>query len=204
MSSTTGASLPAGIAIAIGLVPNSGSAPPHGAMWFDARHRGVDADHAVRERHRRVDRPAPAWLERRAPTQPTPDARASSMARLAAVGHHQMADAVVAIDQRGRGRTLDHLDVGLRIDPPRLSVAHIAGSRNTPWASKPVRSASIIAAATDRRVGRGQAAGAQGVGEKSPQGGGGHAPAYLGSWSARRHSHGCCRCSDGVGLAFSA
>ena len=36
MSSTTGASLPAGIATAIGLVPSNGSAPPHGAMKFDA------------------------------------------------------------------------------------------------------------------------------------------------------------------------
>ena len=34
MSSTTGASLPAGMAMAIGLVPISASAPPHGAMWF--------------------------------------------------------------------------------------------------------------------------------------------------------------------------
>ncbi len=34
MSSTTGASLPAGMAIAIGLVPISASAPPHGAMWL--------------------------------------------------------------------------------------------------------------------------------------------------------------------------
>jgi hypothetical protein len=32
MSSTTGASLPAGIATASGLVPSSGSVPPHGAM----------------------------------------------------------------------------------------------------------------------------------------------------------------------------
>ena len=35
MSSTTGASLPAGIATAIGLVPRSGSAPPQGAMKFE-------------------------------------------------------------------------------------------------------------------------------------------------------------------------
>ena len=34
MSNTTGASLPAGTAKAIGLVPISGSAPPHGAMWL--------------------------------------------------------------------------------------------------------------------------------------------------------------------------
>ena len=46
---------PAGIAIAIGLVPNIASAPPHGAMWFMRRHRGVDADHAVLDRHRRID-----------------------------------------------------------------------------------------------------------------------------------------------------
>ena len=36
------------------------------------------------------------------------------------VGHHQMADAVVAIDQRGRRRALQHLDVGLGIDPAGL------------------------------------------------------------------------------------
>jgi hypothetical protein len=35
MSSTTGASLPAGMATAIGLVPKSGSAPPHGAMKLE-------------------------------------------------------------------------------------------------------------------------------------------------------------------------
>ena len=29
------------------------------------------------------------------------------------VGHHQMAHAVVAVDQRGRGAALDHLDVGV-------------------------------------------------------------------------------------------
>ena len=34
MSRITGASLPDGIATAIGLVPVSGSVPPHGAMWF--------------------------------------------------------------------------------------------------------------------------------------------------------------------------
>ena len=34
MSRMTGASLPAGIATAIGLVPSNGSVPPHGAMWF--------------------------------------------------------------------------------------------------------------------------------------------------------------------------
>jgi hypothetical protein len=34
MSRITGASSPAGIATAIGLVPSSGSMPPHGAMWF--------------------------------------------------------------------------------------------------------------------------------------------------------------------------
>ncbi len=34
MSRITGASFPAGIATAIGLVPSNGSVPPHGAMWF--------------------------------------------------------------------------------------------------------------------------------------------------------------------------
>jgi hypothetical protein len=34
MSSTTGASCPAGIATAIGLVPSSASVPPQGAMWL--------------------------------------------------------------------------------------------------------------------------------------------------------------------------
>ncbi len=33
MSRITGGSPPAGIATAIGLVPSSGSLPPHGAMW---------------------------------------------------------------------------------------------------------------------------------------------------------------------------
>ena len=34
ISRITGASFPAGIATAIGLVPSKGSVPPHGAMWF--------------------------------------------------------------------------------------------------------------------------------------------------------------------------
>ncbi len=34
MSSSTGASLPAGMPTAIGLVPIIGSAPPHGPMWL--------------------------------------------------------------------------------------------------------------------------------------------------------------------------
>ena len=34
MSRMTGASSPAGIATAIGLVPSKGSVPPHGAMWL--------------------------------------------------------------------------------------------------------------------------------------------------------------------------
>ena len=36
-----------------------------------------------------------------------------------------MADAVVAIDQRGRGRALQHLDVGLGIDPAGLDPAAV-------------------------------------------------------------------------------
>ena len=34
MSSTSGGSVPAGIAIASGLVPSSGSAPPASGMWL--------------------------------------------------------------------------------------------------------------------------------------------------------------------------
>ena len=36
------------------------------------------------------------------------------------VGHDQMADTVVAVDQRGRGRALQRLDVGLGIDAAGL------------------------------------------------------------------------------------
>ena len=38
-----------------------------------------------------------------------------------------MAHAVVAVDQRGRGAALDHLDVRARIDVAALEGAHVAG-----------------------------------------------------------------------------
>ena len=77
-----------------------------------------------------------------------------------------MAHAVVAVDQRGRGRALDHLDLGLRIDHAALELAHIA---REPEDAVRVRAGQVgfqHRAGDDGGVGCGQPAGAQGVGEK--------------------------------------
>ena len=55
MSSTTGASLPAGMRERdrVGAEQRLGAAPRRHVV--DRRHRGIDADHAVGDRHLRID-----------------------------------------------------------------------------------------------------------------------------------------------------
>ena len=106
----------------IGADHRFGAAPRRHVI--DRRHRGVDADHALRDAHlrHRCRRRRHGWSCARRPSR-CRSARASSIARLVGIGHHQMADAVVAVDQRGRRRALQHLDVGLGIDPAGLDPA---------------------------------------------------------------------------------
>ena len=42
------------------------------------------------------------------------------------IGHHQVAHPVVAIDERGGRRALDHTDIRARIDVSALECPHIA------------------------------------------------------------------------------
>ena len=106
MSSTTGASSPAGIATASGLVPSRGLGAAPGRHVVGARDRRVDADHAVRERQRRIDAGG-AGMVRAPRADPGDTGRARELDRgLGGARHHQVAHAVVAVDQRGRRRRL--------------------------------------------------------------------------------------------------
>ena len=88
------------------------------------------------------------------------------------MGHHHVAHAVVAVDQRGGGAALDHLDRRLRIDGAALELAHIG---REPEDAVGVRADEVgfqHRAGGGRGIGFGEPAGSQGVGEEGTQGGG--------------------------------
>jgi hypothetical protein len=95
-------------------------------------------------------------------------------------GHHHVAHAMVAVDQRGRGRTLDHGDVSLWIHHAAFELAHIAGKAEYAVGIGAGEVGFQHRGGHRRRIGLGQPAGTQGVGEKSSQGGGGHTPGVFG------------------------
>ena len=85
----------------------------------------IDADHAVRERQGRIDSGGAGVV--RAPRPDPGDAgRARQLDRgLGGARHHQVAHAVVAVDQRGRRRRFGHPDVGRAIDAAGAQAAHV-------------------------------------------------------------------------------
>ena len=89
----------------VGSQKRLGAAP--GRHEVGAGHRAVDADHAVLERYRRIGRGGAGMIG-----APRADPGETGLARdldrqVGHIGHHQMAHAVVAVDQRGRGAALD-------------------------------------------------------------------------------------------------
>ena len=162
----------------VGAEQRLGAAPRRHVVH--ARPRAVDADHAVRERDRRVDR-AGAGVIGTARTDPADAGRTRELdGEIGGSGHHHVAHAMVAVDQRGRGRTFDHGDVSLRIHHAALELAHITGKAEHAVGVGAGEIGFQHRGGHRRRIGLGQPAGAQRIGEKSPQGGGGYAPGVFG------------------------
>ena len=87
--------------------------------------RGVEPDHAVLDRHRRIE-PRRARMVRSAHADPADAGVARERDRgVGGAAHHQMAHAVVAVDQRGRRRGLGDRDVRLGVEPAGADAADI-------------------------------------------------------------------------------
>ena len=127
MSSTIGGSSPAGMAMQIGLVPSRFSTEPQGGRWLLLPTAKIDADHVVSERHRGIERGG-AGMIAHARADPGDALRLGLLdRRLRRKLHHQMADAVVAIDQRGGRPILHDADVGARIVAAGLQPPDVDG-----------------------------------------------------------------------------
>ena len=162
----------------VGAEQGLGAAPRRHVV--DARRRAVNPDHAVRERDGRVDR-AGAGVIGAARADPAHAGGARKLdGEIGGGGHHHMAHAVVAIDQRGRGRTLDHCDVRLRIHDAALELAHIAGKAKHAMRVGAGEVGFQHRPGHRRRISLGEPACAQGVGQEGSQGSGGYAPAVFG------------------------
>jgi len=107
----------------IGAEQRLGAAPHRHVVG--AGYDRVDADHAVRKRQRRVDAGCAGVV--RAPRAHPGDADlACDLDRgLGRARHHQVAHAVVAVDQRGRRCGLGDLDIWPRVHSARLQPPHI-------------------------------------------------------------------------------
>ena len=168
MSSTIGPA-PDGTPIASGLVPSSGSAPPHTAMWLAFATAAYMPDHALRGRHLGVE-PGRARMIGAAHADPRrrrSRARARSRFRRRATSpdgpcrcRHRPA--------RSRARERVTVMFGRLLKPPALSRRTYCGRRNTPCASAPVRSASPISSAQMRGVLARQAGGGQRILDQRP------------------------------------
>ena len=87
--------------------------------------RGIEPDHVGMKRQRGIDAGG-AGVVRHAQADPGDAAVARQRdGGLGRARHHQMAHAVVAVDQRGRRRGAIHLDVGARIEPADLQPMHV-------------------------------------------------------------------------------
>jgi hypothetical protein len=111
---------------------------------------------------------------------PADAARARELDReIGGVDHHHVAHAAVAVDERGRGRALDHLDGCARVHGAALELAHIA---REPKDAVGVRTGEV-GLQHCARDGRGirlvEAASAHGIVEEGAQSGGGNAPDVL-------------------------
>ena len=109
----------------IGAKQRLGTAP--GRHEVGGRDRAVDADHAVLERDGGVGRAGARMVG-----APHADPGDAGLARnldgeIGGVGHHQMAHAIVAVDEGSSGSALQDLDGGARIEMSAPKQTHIAG-----------------------------------------------------------------------------
>jgi hypothetical protein len=99
--------------------------PAPGRKVVGASHREVEPDHAVLERHARVERGGTGVV---APSRADPGGAGGARLRDRQLGraqHHEVAHAVVAIYERHRGPLLDDADVRARIHAARAHPPHV-------------------------------------------------------------------------------
>ncbi len=87
--------------------------------------REIEPDHVVGERHPRIERGG-AGMVGELRVDPADAGRARFLdCDPGGAAHHQMAHAVVAVDQRGRGLLAHHADVGLGVEAAGFDAAGI-------------------------------------------------------------------------------
>ena len=144
MSSTTGASSPGRDRERdrVGAEQRLGAAPHRHVVG--ARDHRIDADHAVRERHRRIDAGGAGVV--RAPRADPADAARRARARSRSRRRAPSPGGPCRCRRRPcavAGAVFSTRDIRARIDAAACAARRTyCGSRNTPWASAPVRSAS--------------------------------------------------------------
>ncbi len=130
----------------------------------------------MRERDRRIDCAGAGVIGAAGADPADPGGTRELDGEVRGMGHHDVAHAPAAVDERGGGAALDHADGGPRIDRPALELAHIAREAED---AVGIRSGEI---GFQHRAGHGRgialvkAAGEEGVGEECAQRGGGNAP----------------------------
>jgi hypothetical protein len=85
----------------------------------------VEPDHVVGERHHGVERGRPGMIAHACADPADPRPLRLFDGEFRGPAHHQMAHAVVAVEERGRRPLFEHLDVGVPVDAAGLDSAHI-------------------------------------------------------------------------------
>jgi hypothetical protein len=140
-----------------------------------ATDREIQADHVVRERHRYVKRRRPGMIAH-ACAHPADSGDLGLFDRqFGGATHHQMAHAIVAVDQRRRSALADHANIRLGVDA--------AGAEATNVKRQPDHAMGVAAAQIRfdheiceyLRVGLWQAGCGEGAGHEAGEIGSGHA-----------------------------
>ena len=111
-------------------------ARPTAAGGWRCRPRGRARPCRRLERHAGIERSRSRVVAHFTPTQATPAARLLDRGSRGEA-HHEVAHAVVAVDQRDAGRFALDADLGLQVDAPPLMRRTYCGRRKTPWPSQP-------------------------------------------------------------------